>query len=82
MAVTSDCLIVIAPAYFHVEREGTFTGASVSAVNFVRGSQRGLSIGVVNFAHKLHGVQLGVINVAADQKSHRVLPIVNWGRGT
>lgn len=74
--------IVIAPAFFRVEREGTFTGASVSAVNFVRGSQRGLSIGVVNFAHKLHGVQLGVINVAADQKSHRVLPIVNWGRGT
>jgi hypothetical protein len=73
--------IVIAPVLFRIEPEGSFVGGSLSAVNYVRGSQRGLSIGVVNYARSLSGVQVGVINIIANQKSHPFLPIVNWGSG-
>ena len=71
--------IVIAPALFRIEPGGSFVGGSVSAVNYVRGSQRGLSIGIVNYARSLHGAQIGIVNIVADQKSHPFLPIVNWG---
>lgn len=71
---------VLAPLMFRVERGGSFRGASVSAVNYVRGTQRGLTIGILNYARTLHGAQVGVVNIIADQASHRVLPLVNWGR--
>ena len=68
--------IVIAPVLFRIEREGSFVGGSLSAVNYVRGSQRGLTIGLVNYARSMHGAQLGVVNIIANQKSHPFLPIV------
>ena len=71
--------IVLAPALFRIEPGGTFTGGSLSAVNYVRGTQRGLSIGIVNYARSLHGAQIGVVNIIANQKSHPFLPIANWG---
>ena len=71
--------IVLAPVLFRIEPGGTFAGGSLSAVNYVRGAQRGLSIGLVNYARSLHGAQVGVVNIIADQKSHPFLPIVNWG---
>ena len=73
--------IVIAPVLFRLEKGGSFRGASLSSVNYVRGTQRGLSIGLVNYARTLRGVQIGVVNIIADQKSHPFLPIVNWGGG-
>jgi len=48
-------------------------------VNYVRGSQTGLTLGVVNYARTVHGVQLGLINVIADNGAHRFLPLINWG---
>ena len=51
------------------------------AVNAVRGYQRGLSIGLVNYAESLFGVQLGLVNIVRDNPSpFRVLPIINIGR--
>ena len=51
----------------------------VSAFNDIRGSQRGLTIGLVNRAWSLHGVQVGVINIVRNNpKGRRVLPIFNW----
>jgi hypothetical protein len=41
---------------------------------------RGLALGVVNYSRGLNAAQLGAINFAADQTSHRVLPVLNWGR--
>ena len=70
---------VLASALFRIEKGGSFRGASVSAVNYVRGSQRGLTFGIVNYARSVHGAQIGVVNIIADQKSHPFLPIVNWG---
>jgi hypothetical protein len=71
--------LVIAPGYFKIEREGSFTGVSFSSVNYVRGSVNGLTVGLLNYARSLHGMQLGLINVIADQKEHPVLPLLNWG---
>jgi len=71
--------IVIAPAYFKIERDGSFRGGALSAVNYIKGSQHGLTIGLVNYARSLHGLQVGVLNIIADQREHPVLPLVNWG---
>jgi hypothetical protein len=44
----------------------------------VRALQVGLAIGVVNDATELHGVQLGVINIARNNRGwRRVLPLLN-----
>ena len=73
--------VVIAPALLRTEKGGRFTGVSISSVNAVRGDQRGLSIGIVNYARSLRGAQLGVVNIVRDNPSGRkVLPIINWGR--
>lgn len=72
--------VIIAPAYMRIER-GTFTGVSASAFNHIKGSQRGLTIGVFNYAHQLHGVQLGALNYVRDNRApFRLLPLVNVGR--
>ena len=72
--------LVLAPAYFQVEVGGTLRGVSVSAVNRIRGQQRGLTIGIVNIAEELHGLQLGLVNIARNKSSFSVLPIANFHR--
>ena len=37
-------------------------------------------IGLINIAEELHGVQIGVINIARNKSSFRVLPLVNYSR--
>lgn len=72
--------VMIAGATVRVVDEGVLRGVAVSSVNFIQGSTRGLTIGLVNYTHRLHGVQLGVINIARDNPSgRRVLPLINWG---
>jgi hypothetical protein len=73
--------VVLAPVLFRIERGGTFSGVSASAVNYIRGSQAGLTIGLFNYTRSLDGVQIGVINIVSDAKSHQVMPLVNWGSG-
>lgn len=71
--------VIIAPAYMRID-QGTFTGVSASAFNHIKGSQHGLTIGVVNYAYRLHGVQLGVLNYVRDNRApFRLLPLVNVG---
>jgi hypothetical protein len=54
------------------------TGVAVAPYNRVRALQVGLAIGVVNDATELHGVQLGVINIARNNRGwRRVLPLLN-----
>jgi hypothetical protein len=54
----------VAGAYTYIRAGGTLRGATVAAANHVRGTQRGLTIGLLNYARELHGVQVGLINVA------------------
>lgn len=63
-----------------MEVGGTLRGVSVSAVNRIRGQQRGLTIGIVNIAEELHGLQLGLVNIARNKSSFSVLPIANFHR--
>jgi hypothetical protein len=45
----------------------------------MKGVQRGLAIGIVNYAQELHGLQVGLINIARNNSpGTRVLPIANW----
>jgi hypothetical protein len=73
--------VVVAPAWFQAKRRGadaSARGVFVSAFNDVRGAQRGVSIGVVNYARSLRGVQLGAVNIVNDGRGPKVLPIINW----
>ena len=67
----------IAPAYFAVEENGTLTGLTISAVNNIKGRQKGLTIGIVNMARSLNGLQLGLLNFAGNKKNLKWLPIIN-----
>ena len=59
--------------------EARFEGVGVSAFNQVLGTQKGLTIGIVNYAWDLQGIQLGLINIVRNNPpARRVLPIVNW----
>jgi hypothetical protein len=53
-------------------------GVSVAGYNRIKGDQFGLAIGLYNYAKRLHGVQLGLINNARNNRGLlRVLPLVN-----
>jgi hypothetical protein len=53
-------------------------GVSIAGYNRMKGDQFGLAIGLYNYAKRLHGVQLGLINNARNNKGLlRVLPIIN-----
>jgi len=70
--------LVIAPAYFHVAEGGKVEGVSISAFNRVLGEQRGLAIGLVNYASRLRGVQIGLVNWADNNPAGlKVLPVAN-----
>jgi hypothetical protein len=70
--------LVVAPAYFEVRPDGHMTGLSVSAFNRIRGEQRGLAIGIVNYAESLHGLQIGLLNWAENNPSGlKILPVAN-----
>jgi len=75
---------VLAPAYFKIESDndgddmGEFRGVSISAYNHIKGSQRGLTLGVINTAWELRGYQIGVLNYAANNpRGLRLLPLFN-----
>ena len=56
---------------------GPFFGLLVSAVNWTEGSMTGLQCGLVNYAGKLNGVQVGFVNVADTAKSGVQIGVVN-----
>jgi hypothetical protein len=74
---------ILAPFYFKIESEkngslGRVSGVTLSAFNHVKGEQFGLSLGLLNFAWELNGVQIGLINYAANNpKGLRLLPLFN-----
>ena len=74
--------LMLAPAWFKVVDDdgagGRMGGVSLSAFNQVKGNQRGLTIGVVNYAWDLDGVQIGLINYARNNsRGKRLLPFFN-----
>jgi hypothetical protein len=72
--------ITIAPAYFRIEGEDAayMKGLSVSAFNHIMGDQFGVAIGIFNYAWRVKGFQLGILNhVKSNPKGLRWLPIFN-----
>jgi len=54
------------------------TGFAAGAVNLAWREQRGVSLGIFNYAGELQGVQLGLLNyVAENPPALRLLPLVN-----
>jgi hypothetical protein len=73
---------VITPGFMRIEDRGRFEGVSLAGFNYVKGEHRGLTIGVINYAGALYGVQLGVINYARNNPPGlRVLPVINVNLG-
>jgi len=61
-----------------VHDNGSLTGFSASAFNHIKGRQTGVSLGIFNFAYKLNGIQIGLVNyVRENPKYLRILPVVN-----
>jgi hypothetical protein len=72
--------LMLAGGVVRVERGGTLRGVGASAFTYIKGEQHGLTVGLVNYARYLSGVQIGLINIAkSNPKGRRVLPVVNWG---
>ena len=62
-----------------VRDEGVMKGVTISAFNYIRGIQKGISIGIVNYAYRLKGVQIGLINIVRDNPRGRTfLPLINF----
>ena len=72
--------LMIAPAYFRVEKDGVFRGLSVSAFNRIQGEQRGVTIGILNWTQHLNGLQIGLLNFAGNKDRLKWLPFVNYHR--
>ena len=69
-----------APAYFLIEDRGIQRGLSIAAFNRIKGEQAGFTIGIVNWARSLSGVQIGLLNYAGNKKRMKWMPLVNFGR--
>ena len=67
--VESDHLegLIIAGIRTRVYR--SMTGVTIAGYNRIQGTQRGLAIGLYNRAHTLHGVQIGLLNYAGNNKA-------------
>ena len=72
--------VVIAPIYFKIMDGGRMNGLNVSGYNNIHGTQQGLAIGLFNYARRLDGVQVGILNYAANKSHARLLPLVNYAR--
>jgi len=63
-----------------VTEQGRMSLFSASAFNHFKGTQTGLSIGLVNFAWRLRGLQIGLVNIVKENPRYlRVLPLFNAG---
>ncbi len=76
--------LFIVPAYLQAgtkdsnEEEVSMSGVSISAVNMIKGTQKGVAIGVFNYARKQRCFQLGLLNYVKDNpKGLRLLPVFN-----
>lgn len=55
-------------------------GLSISSFNRIQGEQKGITIGLLNYARKLSGLQIGLINIAKNKSRFSVMPLVNYAK--
>ena len=46
--------------------DGEYNGLAVSAFNFIKGTMKGVAVGIVNYAYRLKGLQIGLVNIVRD----------------
>lgn len=72
------CGVQIAGGVVLVDRGGRLTGLAASSFNYIKGTQTGLSIGIVNYAWSVKGLQIGLVNIVRDNPPGlKVLPVFN-----
>ncbi len=70
--------IQIAGGFIKIAPGGRLTGFAASSFNYVRGAQIGISVGIVNYAWSVKGVQVGLVNIVRDNpRGLKVLPVFN-----
>lgn len=70
--------ILVAGAFTRIDDGGSLNGLVVSSFNYVKGAQTGLSIGIVNYAWSVKGIQVGVVNIVRNNpRGLKVLPVFN-----
>jgi hypothetical protein len=70
--------IQVALGMVRVKKDGCMTGLSASPFNYFKGTQIGITIGLVNYTETLKGIQFGLVNIVHDKsKFFKVLPIFN-----
>jgi hypothetical protein len=70
--------LTAALAHVRIEDDGILTGLTASAFTYIKGSLRGVSLGIVNYAYEVSGIQIGLVNYVADNPSGlKILPIFN-----
>lgn len=58
---------------------GDVRGVQITAgTNWVSGEIRGLQLGLVNYGEKVHGVQIGLVNIASKEMKGGALGLVNY----
>jgi hypothetical protein len=68
----------VAGGVVYVGKDGSFYGCAVSPFNYIRGSQTGVTFGIVNYAWTVKGVQIGLVNIVRDNPAGlKVLPVFN-----
>lgn len=71
--------VFLAAGTIRVEDDGIMHGLAISGFNSIKGTQNGLTIGIVNYAYRLKGLQIGLINIVRDNpRGRKVLPIINF----
>lgn len=70
--------IQMAGGFIKIAPGGRLTGFAASSFNYVRGAQIGLSVGIVNYAWSVKGLQVGLVNIVRDNpRGLKVLPVFN-----
>ena len=70
---------VVTAGVLRIADGGSFRGVSINAAgSHIKGTQHGLVIGLINYARRVDGFQVGLVNIIGDAKQHPVMPLVNW----
>jgi hypothetical protein len=70
--------LTVALAHVRIEDDGILTGLTASAFTYIKGLLKGVSLGIVNYAYEVSGIQIGLVNFVADNPSGlKILPLFN-----
>lgn len=69
---------VLTAGLMRIDEGGSFHGFSLNgSAGIIKGTQRGGVLGLFNYARRVDGFQIGLLNIIADAKDHPILPLVN-----